>query len=90
MAAAFPCRWAWFNHRCDPRSTQAATFLAVVEELSFTRAAARLHLSQQALSTSIQALEREVKRAPSPDRPERCAASKGIGETSFSQSCGHH
>ncbi|RZQ63034.1 LysR substrate-binding domain-containing protein [Amycolatopsis suaedae] len=34
--------------------------VAVVEEGSFTRAAARLHLSQQALSTSIRALEREV------------------------------
>ncbi|UGY90779.1 LysR substrate-binding domain-containing protein [Streptomyces gobiensis] len=35
-------------------------FMAVVEELGFTPAAARLHLSQQALSTSIRALEREV------------------------------
>ncbi|MGW1680751.1 LysR family transcriptional regulator [Saccharopolyspora sp. NPDC002376] len=34
--------------------------VAVAEEGSFTRAAARLHLSQQALSTSIRALEREV------------------------------
>lgn len=34
--------------------------IAVAEEGSFTRAAARLHLSQQALSTSIRALEREV------------------------------
>ncbi|MBE9372960.1 LysR family transcriptional regulator [Saccharopolyspora sp. HNM0983] len=34
--------------------------VAVAEEGSFTRAAAREHLSQQALSTSIRALEREV------------------------------
>ncbi len=34
--------------------------IAVAEEYSITRAAARLHLSQQALSTSIRVLEREV------------------------------
>lgn len=34
--------------------------ITVAEEGSLTRAAARLHLSQQALSTSIQTLEREV------------------------------
>ena len=34
--------------------------IAVVEEGGFTRAAARLHMSQQALSASIRSLEREV------------------------------
>ena len=34
--------------------------VAVAEEGGFTRAAARLHLSQQALSTSVRSLEREV------------------------------
>lgn len=35
-------------------------FLAVAEEQSFTRAAARIHLVQSALSVSIQSLEREL------------------------------
>lgn len=35
-------------------------FLAVAEEQSFTRAAARLHVAQQALSTTVRRLEREV------------------------------
>ncbi|NLU69405.1 LysR substrate-binding domain-containing protein [Streptomyces sp. HNM0574] len=34
--------------------------IAVAEEAGFTRAAARLHLSQQALSTSVRTLERQV------------------------------
>lgn len=34
--------------------------IAVAEEGSFTRAATRLHLSQQALSTSVRTLEREI------------------------------
>jgi DNA-binding transcriptional LysR family regulator len=35
-------------------------FLAVAEEQSFTRAAARIHLVQSALSVSVQTLEREL------------------------------
>lgn len=35
-------------------------FQAVAEELNFTRAARRVHLTQQALSTSVRQLEREL------------------------------
>jgi len=39
---------------------QLERFIAVVEEMSFTRAADRLHLAQSALTTSIQDLEAEL------------------------------
>ena len=39
---------------------QLRTFVAVAEELNFTRAAARLHLAQQAVSKTVRQLEREL------------------------------
>ena len=39
---------------------QLTCFLAVAEELSFSRAAKRMHLAQSALSRTIQQLEGEV------------------------------
>ncbi|MFJ4654215.1 LysR family transcriptional regulator [Nocardia sp. NPDC088792] len=37
-----------------------AQFLEVAEQLSFTRAARKLHITQQALSTSVRRLEKEL------------------------------
>jgi DNA-binding transcriptional LysR family regulator len=43
-----------------PELRQLRSFLAVAEELNFTRAAERLHLGQQAVSKSVGQLEREL------------------------------
>ncbi|GAA4001443.1 MULTISPECIES: LysR family transcriptional regulator [Streptomyces] len=46
------------GHHLDPRLLRA--FLAVAEELHFTRAAARLYVAQQALSRDVRRLERDL------------------------------
>jgi DNA-binding transcriptional LysR family regulator len=43
-----------------PELRQLRVFVAVAEELNFTHAAERLHLGQQAVSKSVQQLEREL------------------------------
>ena len=43
-----------------PELRQLRAFVAVAEELNFTRAAERLHLGQQAVSKTVQQLEREL------------------------------
>ena len=54
-------------------------FVALAEELSFTRAAARLHIAQQALSTQIRQLE-ERTGAPLVERTTRRVAITQAGE----------
>jgi DNA-binding transcriptional LysR family regulator len=44
----------------EPELRQLRTFLVVAEELHFTRAAERLHLAQQALSSQIRSLEQRL------------------------------
>ncbi|MGW4244648.1 LysR family transcriptional regulator [Nocardia sp. NPDC004722] len=45
----------------DVHTRQLQYFIAVAEELSFTRAAQRLHVSQQGLSTQIKQLEHDME-----------------------------
>jgi DNA-binding transcriptional LysR family regulator len=57
-------------------------FVAVAEERSMTRSAARLHLSQQALSMSMRALERELG-VPLLDRSRRGVVLLASGEALY-------
>jgi len=61
---------------------KVAHFVAVAEERSMTRAAARLHLSQQARSMSMRALERELG-LPLLDRSRRGVALLASGEALY-------
>jgi len=54
-------------------------FVAVAEELSFTRAARRLHVVQSGVSSAIQSLEREL-RAELFDRDRHRVALTDAGE----------
>ncbi|HEY6888973.1 MAG TPA: LysR family transcriptional regulator, partial [Solirubrobacter sp.] len=63
----------------DLDSRLLRAFVAVAEELSFTRAAQRLHLAQQALSAQIQQLETRVGERLF-DRTTRSVALTEAGE----------
>ncbi|MET0134816.1 MAG: LysR substrate-binding domain-containing protein [Kibdelosporangium sp.] len=59
---------------------QLAYFVAVVEEASFTRAAARVHVAQPGVSAQIRLLEREFGHALL-DRSGRAVRLTAVGET---------
>jgi DNA-binding transcriptional LysR family regulator len=67
----------------DPDLKKLGHFVAVAEELNFTRAAERLNMSQQALSTSVGRLEQELGvrlLERSPRRVELTAAGRALLE----------
>lgn len=70
------------------RMRQLRCFVVLAEELNYTRAAKRLHMSQPPLSTQIQTLEREVG-AELIRRTSRRVALTRAGEV-FLQTRPHH
>jgi DNA-binding transcriptional LysR family regulator len=61
---------------------QLQYFLTVVEEANFTRAAARLHLTQPGVSAQIRQLERELGQ-PLLDRSGRTVTTTAVGEAAL-------
>ena len=61
-----------------PELRQLRSFVAVVEEGSITRAAARLHIAQQSLSQQIRTLELQIG-APVLTRSSRGVAPTAVG-----------
>lgn len=73
----FVCAAIWLLDR-SVELRQLGYFVAVAEELSFTKASRRLHVVQSGVSTAIRALEREVG-APLFDRDSRHVTLTGAG-----------
>ena len=66
---------------------QLEYFVAVAEEANFTRAAARVHISQSGVSAQIRQLEQDLG-APLFDRSGRTASLTTAGAAALDTRCG--